>query len=1089
MNTDMNFESPIGIRVLSHTMMECSFQHTDAVLAAINKIRKTAMENQERFCETLRKNPDQGVMEAHGYNNAISILGSRGSGKTSIIMTIQHILTYGMNAWKEEKLAGILPENIIMPILVPQDFSRDQSLLSWVIVQLIKKGEEIEQQIKNGNAFFYQNNNVIAKWCADKQMRPGYDPLHECMDNLTSSFELRCKIDRNYASGDADHVFQYMDEVRRDSSLVLDMLKLISMIVDYYRLLQGNLYGTVEAQREPLIFFVIDDLDLAPERSQEVLNLVLRYLQHPNLVVLCGWNQELFQSHLCIDLLKNQNVLSTQNLNTNFGYDDVFMTRQRQRVAALDSARRLAMDNMKKAFPPALRYEIRGLNIEQRAWFPHRPDGKLVLQNQTSFLPLIEETLLLCRGDEDLKQVDFLHNAQGDYLKIYMRIFDNKARGMTNVYRAFKILQSRILQWDRKMSLNLTADLVSLLDTVLFSNTHFVPYRRGLRDLIRIDCVVLPGKENGEKTYEYYCNYKAVENVMKEYRNALDSIDEDNLLSDVKYLIEREYNYFPYVIIDAYLLLNFMQNLIQFICHAPRYEHGGTEFSNVLNKINPPVRIAANVDDLLSCALALSGLEKLWLFPVTRDFRFNLCLLDAYEKNHFSDKQYDFTGSHSYCRLSRLIASLIGSGAKENNSAEEPCCVLDEERLGNFRRWVPEWMNSMESIFHTLCFTKSNVQRLAKYRSLLLQGMIESQEELRNTAADVFPVPQFDAFLWKNNNRYCKVITDVQLDDLVNMLRYLDTVRRSFNAYVRDFIKKDEKNEKASYINTNTMLNFYEVFEPESKLGVRRCIDISQYNTKLTKYRKMSVDDKELQITISLSLLNSIVDCVNENIDLLLFNLECRLQTAFLRAYQAKKTRPDQFSFLLFASEIIKEYSSRWNLGSGFWSEFENDAANNMMTIFRKSFDYEQYSQVKRLATLGHTLGEARRNVYTDIVNSLKQWVDANQRQFSEETFDQLTQDLTILQNAIERIRRGTVVDTQIRDMLNSFGLSIAQMCADIAYSDDLLEDNTSSERNSTTWPIVVANRGTFDIWQDASEKQKQLRNNLKPQRDATLFS
>ena len=259
MSTNMDFESPIGIRVLSPTMMECSFQHTDAVLTAIDKIRKTAMETHDRFCDVLLKNPDQSIMEARGYNNAISILGSRGSGKTSIIMTIQHILTYGKEAWKEEKSGEILPENIIMPILVPQDFSKDQSLLSWVIVQLLKKGEEIERQIEKVGPYIYQNSSPIAKWCADKQLRPGYNPLRECMDTLTSSFELRCKNERNYADREDDHVYQYMDEVRRDSSLVLDMLKLISMMVDYYQVLQRNTYGNGEVRQEPLIFFVIDD--------------------------------------------------------------------------------------------------------------------------------------------------------------------------------------------------------------------------------------------------------------------------------------------------------------------------------------------------------------------------------------------------------------------------------------------------------------------------------------------------------------------------------------------------------------------------------------------------------------------------------------------------------------------------------------------------------------------------------------------------------------------------------------------------------------------------------------------------------------
>lgn len=142
-----------------------------------------------------------------------------------------------------------------------------------------------------------------------------------------------------------------MDSVKRDADLLVDMLKLISMIMDYYRY-QADRYRKNDINTEPLLFFTIDDLDLAPHRSSEVLDLVLRYLQHPNVVVICGWNHELFQNHLCMDILNTQGVLAADLLNVNFSFDDVFMYRYRSRTTALDSARRLAVDNLKKAFPP-----------------------------------------------------------------------------------------------------------------------------------------------------------------------------------------------------------------------------------------------------------------------------------------------------------------------------------------------------------------------------------------------------------------------------------------------------------------------------------------------------------------------------------------------------------------------------------------------------------------------------------------------------------------------------------------------------------------------------------------------------------------
>ena len=49
----MNTEQLLGARVLSPTMMKCTFQHTDAVLETIELIRKTAGESQDAFGKQL----------------------------------------------------------------------------------------------------------------------------------------------------------------------------------------------------------------------------------------------------------------------------------------------------------------------------------------------------------------------------------------------------------------------------------------------------------------------------------------------------------------------------------------------------------------------------------------------------------------------------------------------------------------------------------------------------------------------------------------------------------------------------------------------------------------------------------------------------------------------------------------------------------------------------------------------------------------------------------------------------------------------------------------------------------------------------
>ena len=649
----MKTDYRIGAQILSPKMIECSFQHTDAVLKTIESIRATAASVHEDYCQKLRDKPKEALMETRGYTNAISILGSRGSGKTSIILTLQHILRVGLDQWRQDWQAKAPTKNdsmnIMMPVLVPQDFSDKQPLLSWIISQLQNMAESVLKEIEQTNNRYW-GAEPLRDW-APKMGNPTFSsPLAEAIEKLTTSFELRYKNEYVSLIRDGDQIYQYMDSVERDSNLMLDMLTLISMLIDYYRYRNGK-----KTAEEPLLFFVIDDLDMAPQRSNEVLNLLLRYLQHPNVVVLCGWNQELFQNHLCIELLKTQGVLNLGNVNKNFGFDDVFMSRQRKRVTAIDSARRLAIDNLKKAFPPAQRFEIRGLTSQQRANFPLL--STTGTDDPKYFFELIEETITECirrRSGVEPVEKSFLYN-YGDPIYVYMRIFDNKSRGMINECKAFDELWKMVHNWDGKSPLSLTNTLNELVNTILFSTTRFAPFRRGIRDLIKITEVILD-KENPKIVY--FCDYKAVEKVMHDYADREQEWKDSHDI-DWKYKFETEYSYFPYVIVDVYLLLDFMENFIRSIVGAPPvHHHAGHEFSTALNWINKPLEVDSTDKNLTIQALAAAGISEIPMFPETKSLRLCVLLLDNYEKHDFTDKQYSFSGTLVLCRMLNAVLGL-----------------------------------------------------------------------------------------------------------------------------------------------------------------------------------------------------------------------------------------------------------------------------------------------------------------------------------------------------------------------------------------------------------------------------------------------
>jgi len=55
-----------------------------------------------------------------------------------------------------------------------------------------------------------------------------------------------------------------MDNVKHDATVLVEMMKLISMIADYNRekFQRSQHYGASPIDHEPLLIFVIDDLDL-----------------------------------------------------------------------------------------------------------------------------------------------------------------------------------------------------------------------------------------------------------------------------------------------------------------------------------------------------------------------------------------------------------------------------------------------------------------------------------------------------------------------------------------------------------------------------------------------------------------------------------------------------------------------------------------------------------------------------------------------------------------------------------------------------------------------------------------------------------
>lgn len=1098
--------SLIGPQVLSESMMECGFHYKDDISRRIKSIRANAAEARDNLNQVLRSQNQEAVMLARGHNNTISIMGSRGSGKTSVIMTLHRYLSGDVPLQTEPVDFGT--NNIIMPILVPQDIAPGQTLLSWVVSQLLKKAEQIEEEL-NG-LYGGMPQRIWQQWETPQRKGCIMDPFRECMDALLTAFDLRFQNGASkpvFQSVESDHIYYYMDSVKRDADLLLNMLKLISMMMDYYRQkectfprtdYQYNSDAKSPHSTEPLLFFTIDDLDLAPERSNEAMNLILRYLQHPNVVIICGWNHELFQNHLCMDLLRNQDVLESNQLGTNFSFDDVFMERYRKRTTALDSARRLASDNLKKAFPPAQRYEIRSLSIHERASFPFGrkytgKDAKDPHIHTRCLFELIEEVVKQYIPESDKKK-NFLRDDREHELWVYMRIFDNKARGLTNVYRAFDALLKNALEGTE----DVTTQIRVLFDTMLFSNTRFTPYRRGIRDLVQIKKVIRP-TEKGPGKLEYYCNFasvmKTLENYENEEKRKLSIEEAGNFPFDAGDYIEQKYDYFPNLLIDVFLLLNFMENFLRCITQQRRSIHGGREFSSLLNRLYEPIDFFARPQDLLTQAVISCGIEQLKLFPDTDNFALIISVLNAHECNGFGTSQYCYTGFQSLLQLFKIVNDLLPDEPdkpKDPDKPEEPeSQELTDQRSRAIMGEDPAWFGTIIKLFIAMRPRKENVMRLAVYSSL-----IKSTNGARDTAKAAAEQAAQDDHVFENrvleNTLYPEdpLLSDDSIDVLVGCLRTIDNNRSRFNLCIhRGTLGHNTKlsaEDRTAYFRAKAFCEFVEIWgQKDSDTTDPFQIMIKnpfEFRDDLEILRSFKNPDPttELNDASPMDTVSNALEQADRYVHFLLHNIDLRMRIAIQQNFQKANSPENKFEYLTWAATVVWKYMKRWELTSGSWGNRDIRAGSELLSIFQRNRLEAQANTTLNILSLGQDLERRGRDQYKSQLEELQQWVSSQGVYLTASEQRRIREYLAVLSEAPERIRRGLKIEKHIYDMLMGIGRLVSREFGLISW--EIFESSKEApEKRLTVWPV----RESYD--EDMSVLEKKL--NMQPPKNDTKKS
>lgn len=258
----VNPNNKIGIKTLTNKQLQIGLPAYDALSDKIEDIRsKVSAVNRESISKE--------IFESLKYDQIFSLIGGRGAGKTSILLTLYNI-------FKSDD------SNIVLPIIMPELIDDNESIVSWLISAMGKNLEMIEKKIKD-----FGQNNKTEKYNSicdnyklfDRCLFNKNNLIHQKFDELKSSYyskEVKT-FDANYPES------REYKAISEESSFLL-----MQKFVDYWNTLidvYSNYLSENKNDKNPLVFIFIDDADLKPQIINELLFVIPKYLSHPNIVV------------------------------------------------------------------------------------------------------------------------------------------------------------------------------------------------------------------------------------------------------------------------------------------------------------------------------------------------------------------------------------------------------------------------------------------------------------------------------------------------------------------------------------------------------------------------------------------------------------------------------------------------------------------------------------------------------------------------------------------------------------------------------------------------------------------------------------
>ncbi|WP_433709076.1 hypothetical protein [Paenibacillus illinoisensis] len=509
-NTSENQDEVIiGARALGDQIYKIMPTY-DLLLEQLNEISLSAvkqLDNNRNLRNALNK---------QDYNNTVGIFGPRGTGKSSALYTLRVKLSEDTN-------------NILLPLIEPDNFGENTKIIGSIVGLLCEEGKKLLHILKNTTKIpekliLYFNNGVL---------KPN-NPLKQIIDetieyHLYTERQYRDILGQNYADL-ATHIRKSERLLIPDIEFKKKLMILIDTIIDVkYCLMNHELSSnddknTVHFKSHvPLIYIFIDDIDLKTSKTRELMDALLQYTNHPNIITVLSGDYEILTESLTLALLQDEplqelGLKAHDSLRMMEPTNEMMLSEQidkKEMFTILKRKTSLAHEYLKKIIPPARRHQLVKWNENT---IPNFAFGKETLMNQ--LIKLMGDWSIFSYKEKDNKESEL----NSESIKWSYIIFDERPRGIVNAYyhlnQLLKAQQNENLE-DLRNHFQLVKAFV---DTLILSNTKLLPQQEFIYEKF-----LLWGSDSKSSSIKY--------EVLNELKGIIESKKELTSLRIILYVI------------------------------------------------------------------------------------------------------------------------------------------------------------------------------------------------------------------------------------------------------------------------------------------------------------------------------------------------------------------------------------------------------------------------------------------------------------------------------------------------------------------------------------------------------------------------